>query len=188
MATIREATKGDAAQWRELVEETFGKEYPAKEVYDLAWIEAQFDPLTGNETWVADNDGELTASITILKTSEDNQNPVINLGRNLNRRSSFTDGSAKALLKRITEIAMERNQMLVSRVPALDNLLQIVYENAGFACVGFQPFKHMVQARTGMLYYVRGSNQVLMTRLPLSESLPQICELANVALEKLKIS
>ena len=39
MATIRQATKGDSSQWRELVEETFGKEYPAKEVYDQAWIE-----------------------------------------------------------------------------------------------------------------------------------------------------
>ncbi len=188
MATIRQATKGDAAQWRELVEETFGKEYPAKEVYDPAWIEAQLDPSNGSETWVADNNGELTASITILKASDVNQNPVLNLGRNLHRRTSFGDGSAKALLKSVCDIAMERNQMIVARVPALDNSQQILFENAGFACVGFQPFKHMVQARTGMLYYVRTSNQVLMTRLPLSESLPQISELAKVALEKLKIS
>ncbi len=188
MATIRQATKSDAAQWRELVEETFGKEYPAKEIYDSAWIEAQMDPSSGNETWVADNDGELTAAMTILHASDANQNPVLNLGRNLYRRSSFADGSAKALLKEITDIAMSRNQMIVSRIPALDNSQQILFENAGFACVGFQPFKHMVQARTSMLYYVRTSNQVLMTRLPLSESLPQISELAKVALEKLKIS
>jgi CRP/FNR family cyclic AMP-dependent transcriptional regulator len=188
MATIRQATKGDAAQWRELVEETFGKEYPAKEIYDLGWIEGQLDPSNGHETWVADADGELTCSISILKASDDNHNPVLNLGRNLHRRSSFSDGSAKALLKMMTEIAMQRNQMVVTRVAALDNLQQILYETAGFACVGFQPYKHMLQARTGMLYYVRSSNQVLMTRLPLSESLPQISELASVVLEKLKIS
>jgi len=63
----------------------------------------------------------------------------------------------------------------------------VLFEKAGYACVGYQPFKHMNHVREGALFYVRPTNPELLARLPLSESLPQIKELSTVVLANLKI-
>lgn len=185
---IRLATAGDVSQWLELVHATIGAEYPAKEIYDPVWIKAQFDRFSGQETWVADLDGRVMASISLLKPTEGNPNPIANVGRNLFLPESFSNGSAKALLKKVNEIAMERGLILVARMPASANQQQILFESMGYSCVGFQPLKHMLQTRVGILFYVRAANQVLMTRIPMSESLSQISEIAAITFEKLKIS
>jgi hypothetical protein len=77
--------------------------------------------------------------------------------------------------------------MAIVRIAANDNAQQILFENLGYVCVGFQPLKHMLQQRVGILFYVSGANSVLVTRNPLSESLPQVSELGTAALEKLQI-
>src|SRR5690349_9030126 len=127
-ATIRLATRNDAALWLELLQETLGSEYPAKEVYDPAWVANQLVPGTGHETWVAEVNGRLHASISFLQPAQANINPVANLGRNLHRRESYPDGSSEALVRRIIELAAERKQTVVVRVPAADNLQQALYE------------------------------------------------------------
>ncbi len=77
--------------------------------------------------------------------------------------------------------------MAVVRISALDNAQQIL-ENLGYSgCVGFQPLKHLLQQRVGVLFYVRGAKSVLVTRTSLSESLPQVSELATASLERLDI-
>jgi hypothetical protein len=77
--------------------------------------------------------------------------------------------------------------MAIVRISARDNAQQILFENLGYVCVGFQPLKHMLQQRLGVLFYLRGANSVLVTRNPLSESLPQVSELGMAALENLRI-
>ncbi len=186
--TIRQAHAGDAPQWVALAQVLLGPDYPAKEVYNPEWVASQLDPETGHETWVAEQDGQLRASISFLKPAGANINPIANLGRDLHHPDSFSDGSADALLHKVTELATERAQMAVSRISALDNAQQILYEKHGYVCVGFQPLKHMLEARVGVLFYVHPAAPVLVTRYPLSESLPQISELAAVTLEKLQIS
>ena len=185
---IRPATAADASQWMEMAKSSLGELYPAKEVFDPAWVGSQLDPKTGHETWVAEVDGKIQASVTFLKPDGPDLNPVANLGRNLFRPESFTNGSAQELLKSVTKLASDRKQMVIARVSVGDNPQQILFENENYSCVGFQPLKHLLQQRAGMLFYVRGASSVLVTRLPISESLSQIGELAAVALEKMGIS
>jgi hypothetical protein len=170
-----------------LIRAALGNDYPAKEVYDLNWIASQLNPESGDETWVAEMDGRLQGTISFLKPDGPNHNPVANLGRNLIRPESVANGAAENLLRSVNELASKRGQMAVVRISALDNAQQILFENLGYACVGFQPLKHMLQQRVGVLFYVRGANAVLVTRNSLSESLPQVSELAIAALEKLQI-
>ncbi|HWD19606.1 MAG TPA: cyclic nucleotide-binding domain-containing protein [Verrucomicrobiae bacterium] len=184
---IRPAAAPDAASWLELVRASFGDNYPAKEVYDLAWIESQLGPDAGTETWVVENDGRMQGAVSMLRAESSNANPVANIGRNLFRPEAFLDGSAAALLRHAADLALERKQMVVARVSATDNAQQIAFENLGFACVGFQPLKHILRQRLGVLFYVQGANAVLATRTPLSESLPQVSELGMHALESLQI-
>jgi len=186
--SIRQATPNDAPQWFALVKAALGDEHPAKQVYDPAWISAQLDPASGNHTYVAEVDGVLTASLTFLGAAANNYNPVANLGRNLFRPESFADGSAPALVHQLVEMAANANQMLVMRVLGRDNAQQILLEKLGFACVGFQPFKHMMSAREGTLFYVKPAQSALATRLPISESLTQLGELATAALANLQIT
>jgi CRP-like cAMP-binding protein len=184
---IRPATVADAPQWLDLVRATLGDVYPAKEMYDLSQIAPLLDMANGEETWVAESAGRLLGSISFLKPWGPNRNPVANLGRNLMRPESVADGSAEALLNTVNEIATRRGEMAIVRLSALDNAQQILFENMGFVCVGFQPLKHMLQQRLGILFYVHGANAVLVTRNPLSESLPQVSELGLAALERLQI-
>jgi hypothetical protein len=185
--SIRPATVADAPQWLNLVRATLGDDYPAKEVYDAKWIAPLLDPANGEETWVAESAGRLQASISFLKPWAPSGNPVANLGRNLIRPESVADGSAAALFSAVNKIATERGEMAIVRIAAMDNAQQILFENLGFVCVGFQPLKHMLQQRVGVLFYLRGANSVLVARNPLSESLPQVSELSAAALENLRI-
>jgi hypothetical protein len=171
----------------DLVRATLGDHYPAKELYDVNWIAPQLDPATGEETWVAESAGRLLGAISLLKHAGRDTAPVANLGRNLFRPESVADGSAQALLRGVDKIVAERGEMAIVRISAPDNAQQILLENLGYVCVGFQPLKHLLQQRLGVLFYLRSSDSVLVTRNPLSESLPQVSELGVAALENLHI-
>jgi hypothetical protein len=186
-ASIRPATPADAPLWLDLLRAAIGDDYPAKEVYDLNWIATELNPATGPETWVAELDGRLEGTISFLKPDGPNVNPIANLGRNLLRPGSVANGCAQTLIRSVNELAFQRGEMAIVRISGMDNAQQIIFENLGYACVGFQPLKHMLQQRVGILFYVRGANSVLVTRNSLSESLPMVSELGMRALEKLQI-
>ncbi len=185
--SIRPASAADAPEWLDLTRTVLGNDYPVKDIYDPAWIATQLNPETGPETWVAEVDGKLHASISFLAPDGPNANPVANLGRNLVRPESVANGSAERLIQSVSDLAAQRGQMAVVRISALDKAQQILFEKLGYSCVGFQPLKHMLQQRVGVLFYVRGASSVLVTRNSLSESLPQVSELAIASLERLEI-
>jgi hypothetical protein len=185
--SIRPATSADAAKWLELLRRSYGDRHPTKELYDAAWVSGQLDPASGCETLVAEADGVFTASITLLKPDVPSDNPVANIGRVLFSPESLADGTAGVLVQSLNQVAEQRCQMAVVRVSALDNAQQALFENLGYTCVGYQPLKHLLDKRVGILFYVRGASSVLVQRLPLSESLPQVAELASAALENLQI-
>jgi CRP-like cAMP-binding protein len=185
--SIRPATADDAPQWLDLIRATLGDEYPAKEIYDVEWIAAQLATSGSQDTWVAEVDGRLDGTISFLQPDGPNINPIANLGRNLIRREAVANGAAEALIRAVNELASKHGDMAIVRVSALDNAQQALFENLGFVCVGFQPLKHLLQQRIGILFYVRGANSIFVTRNPLSESLPQVSELGMDALEKLQI-
>ncbi len=184
---IRRASAADAPKWLDLVQATLGAQYPVKAIYDPGWIASQLDVETGQETWVAEVDGRFNGSVSFLKPDSVSSNPVANLGRNLIRPEGVADGSAEKLLRSVKDLTAQRNEMVIVRIAATDNAQQILFENLGYVCVGFQPLKHMLQQRVGVLFYVHGANSVLVTRTPLSESLPHVSELGAAVLEKLQI-
>src|SRR6187549_1700736 len=104
---VRLATQSDAPQWLELLTASLGPNYPAKEVYELAWVAAQLGPESGHETWVAELKDSLRAAISLLRPADENTNPVVNLGRCLNRPGSYEDGSAEALLQKVNQLGRE---------------------------------------------------------------------------------
>lgn len=77
--------------------------------------------------------------------------------------------------------------MCVTRVLASDGRQQMLIEKSDFVCVGFQPLKHITKTREEVLFYVKRARSMTSNRLPLSESLPQIGEIAGVALQQLSI-
>jgi CRP/FNR family cyclic AMP-dependent transcriptional regulator len=186
-AAIRKAVAADAPKWIELVKSTVGADYPDKQVYDPTWVASQFTPGSDVETWVADGGAKLLSSVSFLPPLPGNNNPVANIGRYMNRPEAYSDGSAGALIQAISDLALERKQIVISRVFSADNHAQILHEKAGFACVGFQPFKHMHRRREGVLFYYRLGRPDIVKRLPISDSLPQISELAAVILKTLSL-
>ena len=184
---IRQCRTGDAPKYLELLKASLGEDYPDRQIYELSWCADQFKPDSDLETWVAESEGRLMASVSFLPPSLHNANPIANLGRFFVRSESYTDGAAEELLKKVTEVAVERKQHSVTRVFASDHSQQALFEKMGYACVGYQPFKHMNRVREGALFYVRPTNPELLARLPLSDSLPQITELSSVVLANLHI-
>ncbi len=188
-ANIRKTASEDAPAWIELVKTALGEDHPNQQIYSPEWVSTELScDLHGNETWVAEASGKIFASISVLGAVTANENPVCNLGRNLFHPTSYADGSAEALLQKITGLAAVRRQMCVTRVLASDNPQQVLVEKMGFVCVGFQPLKHITKTREEVLFYVKRGHSVSSNRLPLSESLPQIGELAAAALNHLVIS
>ncbi|HEX3719563.1 MAG TPA: cyclic nucleotide-binding domain-containing protein [Verrucomicrobiae bacterium] len=185
--SIRPASAADAPLWLDLLRATVGDDYPSKEVYDLGWIAQELNPSTGPETWVVELGGKLQASISFLKPDGPDGNPVANLGRNLIRPESVANGAAESLMQSVTEMTAQRGEMAIVRVSGTDKAQEALFENLGYVCVGFQPLKHMLQQRVGILFYVRGAKSVLVTRNSLSESLPMVSELGMATLEKLEI-
>ncbi len=186
-ATIRQATPNDAASWLDLFRTVIGADYVSRKAYDTHWLAEQLNAESGWETWVAEANGRLQASVSFLPSGVPNKNPIANLGRNLNREESYADGSAEDLLSRINELAIERGRMVVARILASNKTQQMLHEKLGYVCVGYQPFKHLHRLREGVLFYVRQGRPEIVTRFPLSESLPQIKGLAALALKNLKI-
>ena len=203
-ASIRQTTAADAPKWLDLAKAALGEDHPAKQVYDLAWIAKELAPESGNDTWVAEADGKLQASVTILPPFAKPENPVSNFARNLFRPESYANGAAEALVSHLNTASSSKqlshdspldryklvNQLkgtiIVTRVLASDNPQQILLEKLGYVCVGFQPFKHIHRAREGVLFYVR-LGRTLDARPPISESLQQIGELATAVLASCKI-
>ncbi len=186
-AVIRQATTADAATYRDLLTQVLGADYPDKQVYDESWILSQLTPGSDMETWVVESGGRLLASLSILPPSLMDQNPIANLGRQLIRPESFEDGSAGELLKKVTDLTQQRKQHSVVRVLARNYREQVLFEKLGYACVGYQPFKHMNRVREGSLFYVRVARPELLARLPLSDALPQVKELSSLVLSNLNI-
>ncbi len=187
-AIIRRATPTDAPRWLELAKLVLGADYPVKQVYDPAWIASQLNPGAGQETWVAEANQQLTASISLLSPSGQNTNPVIHAGRQLFSPASLADGSAKELIHKIGALADERAQWVVIRVLTSDNPQQVLLESLAYVCVGFQPAKHMLRTREGVVFYLRNARQPAASRLPISEALPHISELSTLILKGLHIA
>jgi hypothetical protein len=185
--TLRQASPADAQQWLELLEANLGREYPAQEVYTLAWAQAELAASSDHETWVAEEDGRLLASISFLRPDNTTCNPVANLGRGLHLPESFANGASASLLARVTALADERGQMAIARVPAASAEQQQLYSSLGYGCVGFQPLKHLLQTRQGILFYVHAADRALFRRVPVIKLVPGLKPLAALAMENLTL-
>lgn len=184
---LRCATAADSPAWIDLALAALGPDYPSPLIYQPEWVASQLNPDEGTPTWIAEMDGRIQCSVSLLSHSANNPNPIFNLGRHLNRPESFTDGSAEALLRMIADLAAQHGQWTVGRIQATDNALQILFEQLGFFCVGYQPSKHALPQAEGTLFYVRPGHPEIQARLPISESLPQVSELAHYVLESLGV-
>ena len=179
---IRQGNRTDAPHWIKLLRATIGDEYPAKEVYNLGWVAGELGAGVGHETIIAEIDGQFFASVTFLAPMAATHNPIANLGRCFFHAESFTNGTAQKLVERVRAVAAERKQMVVVRVAVTDAAAQALFEQHEFACVGFQPAKHLQPSRQGVLFYVQGERPTLSARLPLSHSLAQVGELSGKVL------
>ncbi|MFO1477359.1 MAG: cyclic nucleotide-binding domain-containing protein [Verrucomicrobiota bacterium] len=184
---VRKATARDAEGWIDLLRRTYGSDGVAEQVYDLGRVAAQLTGPNVEETWVAEAEGQLRASISILGSGLPNANPVANLGRYVALPESYSDGSAEALVRGINSVCLERRQMAITRVAASDINQQVLLEQLGYVCVGFQPLKHLGMVREGVLFYLRMGQPEPAVRLPMSQSLPQIGELAGAVLRDLQV-
>ncbi len=180
---IRRATPDDASQWLELLQDALGEALPDRQIYSLDWVQSELGSAE-QETYVAELDGQIHASISFLAPLAVNANPIANLGRFFVQADSSAPACAEALLTRVTEDTLQRGQILVSRVLAPDHFQQALHERLGFVCVGYQPAKHQTKSREGALFYVRIQQPERYTRLPLSDALPQIRELAGKVLDQ----
>ena len=186
--TIRQATPDDAKQWLGLLAATIGSEYPSREVFDLAWIEAELAATSDHETWVVAEGDRLLASVSFLRPDSLMDNPVANFGRGLHLPESFASGASAALLAHVTALADERGQMAIARVPASSAEQQQMYGALGYSCVGFQPLKHVLQTRQGILFYVHAAERALLRRVPVVKVVTGLRALASLALENLRLS
>jgi len=179
---IRPSTPDDAPSWLSLVKSAIGEDHPSKQLYDPAWITAELGENEGSKTWVAEADGMLMGSVTILAPFPSEENPVMNLAREIFLPEAYENGAAEALIDQVASQDSDKKMMTVTRLLASDKKAQVLFEKKGYVCVGYQPLKHLHRAREGVLFYVHPATSGLETHLPMSESLPQTGELATASL------
>lgn len=184
---VRKASLQDASAFLDLLRSVIGEDYPDRQVYEPAWAAEQLQESEA-ETWIVEEAGKIHASLAFLFAPAENQNPVANIGRHLNRPESYDNGAATALMQQAVACANERKQLLISRIFASDQQQQLLYEGAGFSCIGFQPFKHTHRVRESALFYYRVAGHEIGNRLPISESLPQVAELASLVLARFHLA
>ena len=190
---IRQATVRDSLSWLELLQASLSGEYQDKQVYDTDWVVAELKPDSPVVTWVADNDDYLAAAVSILKTPKsqvdgsETREHIVNLGRLLYRPESIANGALSELLGALCRSADKYSQTLVTRVIASDKPIQEVLEGAGFHCLGFQPYKHLLRAREGILFYVRGIRNSGMERAPIASASTAVLPLASRALKSMNL-
>ena len=185
---IRKLTAPDASKWIDLLRVNLGDEYAEKALSDPKWAENELVGNMGEDTWGADVNGQIQGSVSFLPGHVGNQNPIANLGRNLFLPESFRNGAAEALYRKVHEEVAGRGLFTVVRVLASDNAQQILLEKMGYICAGFQPFKHMLRSREGCLFYLNFGGSDIISRQPVSESLPQVSELAAAVLGHLQFA
>lgn len=179
---IRRATADDAVPWIDLLIAGLGADYVAREVYDPAWVADQLGPESRLETWIVEAGGRIEAAASILPPQWPKHSPICNLGRILLREESYENGAAHGLFDKLRTLATERGQSIVVRVPAADNRQQLILEQLGFVCTGYQPIKHLIGSRAAMLFYTRPARAHLGDRRPMSDSLAQVSELCTTVL------
>ncbi len=184
---IRIAQTSDAKKWIDFLVSCLGDDYQDKQVYDPEYVSSLLNAEIGEETYIVDAGDKFLASITVTKSVEFAKNPVMDLSRILINPQSLSDGSAKSILEVINKIATDRKHHVVARVPAYNHEQQVFFENCGYICVGFQPYKHTIRTRKDFLFYILKVNDVSLSRTVISESLPQIGELAACVLESVGI-
>lgn len=187
---IRQATVRDSPSWLELLQTSLSGEYQDKQVYEADWVVSQMKPDSPVQTWVADNDDFLSAAVSFLNTHQDRNTPelrehIINLGRLIYRPEALTDGSLLSLIGSLCAQADEHHQILITRVIASDKPIQELLENLGYYCLGYQPYKHMLRSREGILFYVRGAQRAPLERAPIASASSAIQPLASYALKRM---
>src|SRR5687768_16813726 len=105
-AKIRQALAADAPKWIDLVKSTLGEDYPDPQIYDPVWVASQFAPGSDVESWVADDGSKLISAISFLPPVPGNNNPVANIGRHASRPEAYQDGSAMALIDKVSQLAI----------------------------------------------------------------------------------
>lgn len=185
---LRFAQPSDAPKWIELLKKCLGGDYPYKQVYDPVYVYSILDHAQGDYTLVVANGEEIRSSVTILAGDEFIDNPVINLARLLFSPESYEDGSAKALIDQVCEVAKNEKKSIVTRVPVYDIAQQKLLEGCGFVCVGYQPNKHLISTHKGFLFYALKNSELLLHRMTVSGSLSQVASLAFAVFENYGIS
>ena len=181
---IRPAVPGDAAQWRALAREVCGG--PAAPLSaELEQIAHSLDQARCAEVWVVEGQDRLLASVTLPATTARPASPVAFLTCNLFPPASHGDGPALALLRRVTELAAADKRMAVLRVRADDLAQQVLGENLGFACVGYQPEAHPQRGHAEVLYYAKPAQTTASRHWLICEALPEVQRLVAAALANL---
>lgn len=181
--TVRKAISSDAQAWVDLAKSCLSEDYPDKSVLSVDWATRQLDADSSqHETWVVDIDGNLAAAATFMGPTLPGFNPVANVGRNLFSPTSYETGAAEELVSKISELAENFGGVLVIRISASDKKQQQLFESNGYTCAGFQPFKHVIGVRESFMFYVRIHANLEGSRLPFSQSLPEVVEIASCVL------
>ncbi|MFH0911243.1 MAG: GNAT family N-acetyltransferase [Planctomycetota bacterium] len=186
MTTVREAREGDVAEVRDLFVRAYGEEYPFQDFYDTDWLKrAVFD----DETLflVAENDGRITATGSVLLATESMGDLVGEIGRLVAAPSKRAQGAAALLIRVLLERIQGRVHFAYGEVRTAHPGSQRLAEESGWTAAGFEPMKYRFSRRESVVLYASLLNPARELRRNNPRLIPEAARLAQTVLARMDL-
>ncbi|HID33369.1 MAG TPA: GNAT family N-acetyltransferase [Anaerolineae bacterium] len=184
---IRQATVADAVGIRDIFIETYGRDYPYSEMYDVRWLQRALadDAML---VLVAELRGRLVGTGWVFLGS----GPFCDLIGEFGRLVVTPDMRRHGIGTRLFEARVTLTQPILHfgfvQARTVHPFAQRISEKCGFAPVGFLPSKSQFARRESLAVMVRLFGPARTLRRPRPRLTPEILPLARAALRNLHLS
>ncbi len=186
--TVRTANELDIPGIQKMFHDSYGDDYPYHGFYEAAWIKhalyndniAMFvaeDPATHELLGSASLDFSVGAFTDLLAE----------FGRLVVTPEARCRGVGHALMKKRVEYVEDKIHIGIVENRVVHPYSQMISHAHGFTPVGFLPLKHLFHARESLSLFVRYFQDALNYRKPVPRVIPEVQQLAQLALASLGI-
>ncbi|MEM7699716.1 MAG: GNAT family N-acetyltransferase [Verrucomicrobiota bacterium] len=185
--SIRLVAEHDVDQVAQLYLDVYGEDYPFREFYDTEWIKrGVFD---SDIRWyvAADENGRLLGSAAVMINVGDADDLVSEIGRLVVHPDARGKDLGTRLVNAVGEVAEQFGDFAFGECRTVHVGSQVILERAGFQPVGIEPLAYDTGDYETAIFVCRIGENARALRRGRPVVIPQVYELAAMALEQCEL-